>query len=102
MSGPQLTGNYLADCRLWQRSIDEQVNLNDKSVVGEAALLSLRGRVPNGSRHVIVGADSALQIPDGSSPLEEQLWPMLQYGQIRTRGWLGRLNCIGVKGNVFL
>lgn len=97
-----MSETYLEECQAWQKVISVQPNLDAKSKTGKQALRALKNRTSHGSRHVLVGADIALQIPDGTNPLEEQIWPYLQFGELKTKGWLGRLYCVGMKDDVLL
>jgi hypothetical protein len=102
MSETEFTENYLADCRIWQKMISAQPTMEAKNHVGKEAFRALRNRTFNNSRHVIVRGDVALQIPDGTNQLEQRLWPILQYGEVQTRGWLGRLYCVPMKDDMVL
>ncbi|PIZ61912.1 hypothetical protein COY17_03380 [Candidatus Saccharibacteria bacterium CG_4_10_14_0_2_um_filter_52_9] len=102
MAETEITGNYLTDCRIWQKIISGMDTRAAKAIAGRQALGALRNRTSHDSRNVILSADAALQIPDGTNPTEETLWPYLQYGEMQTRGWLGRLFCVPMKKDVLL
>lgn len=88
--------NYLEACQAWQEVINAQQSIEDKNAAGDEALRHLSGQTFQGTRQVVVDGETALYLPDGTSP-EEQVWPFMQFERIISRGWLGRLNYVRMR-----
>lgn len=91
--------NYLEECQGWQKAINSEPTLAGKNIAIQTAFHTLKGRTFHNAhkRNVIVQGDTALQIPDGTSSVEERIYPVIRYGKVLTEGWLGRLYCVNMK-----
>lgn len=89
----------LETCRAWQEVINSQETVEAKDEAGAEAQKKLREETFEGTRKVIVRGETALFVPDGSDHLEEEIWPVVQFSRIATRGWLGRPNYVRLGEN---
>jgi hypothetical protein len=102
MSEVAVAQNYLEACQAWQEVISAQPTIDAKEEAGQEALLALANQTFYSDRRVIVSGATALYLPDKTGGLEEKIWPYMQFGEICTRGWLGRLNYIQMRDECFL
>lgn len=102
MSDIAVAHDYLEACKTWQTIINAEGTMDGKQAAGRAALEGLKNQTFHDTRRVIVGGEAALYLPDGTSGLEEQIWPLMQFGEVVTRGWLGRLNFVALGKEAFL
>ena len=95
-------GDYLQACQGWQGVINAESTIAGKNAAGDEAVRTMSGRTFHDDRRVIVAGEAAIYLPDGSSDLEEKIWPYMQFGELKTSGWLGRLNYIQMREEAFL
>ena len=93
---------FLETCRGLQEIIDAQDSREDQNAAGLEAVQQIGSKTPFETRMVILGGEAALALPDKTDPLEEQIRPVVQYGQLITRGRFGRPNFIRLKDEAFL
>lgn len=102
MANMYIANNYLESCKGWQEVINAQASAEAQMEAATAAQKALGKETFYDCRHVIVRGEVALFVPDNSDPLEEQVWPLVQFDQIATRGWLGRPSLVKIKSNTSL
>jgi len=79
---------YLESCLGWQELISAQPTPDAQDAAGDEAQRKLAKETPHGVRKIIVRGEEALFAPDGSDPDAEQIWPLVRFSGIATRGWL--------------
>lgn len=94
--------DYLETCQGWQKVINALPDLEAKQKAGREAMVNLNSPARYDGRQVIVKAQSALFIPDGTGGFDEQLYPLVQFGELTARGWLGRLSYVKMRKEGFL
>lgn len=102
MSELAVAHDYLEACQFWQEILNAQESVAEKMQAGREAMSSLSDQTFYDTRKVIVGADAAMFLKDGVTGLDQEIWPNVQFGEMKTRGWLGRLTTFGLKNQVFI
>lgn len=102
MSELVVANNYLEACQIWQGIINSQPTVKAKDEAGREALNALKNQTYLGTRKLILGGDAAMFFPDGIDTLDESMWPIMQFGEIKAHGWLGRLSYKRIKEEAFI
>ena len=90
-SESSVANDFLVACRGWQEVVNAQSTMEAKDEAGDYARQSLsQDHRFHGASKVIVKAETALMMPDGTSG-EEAIWTVLQFDELRVVGDLGRL-----------
>jgi hypothetical protein len=97
-----VASNHLETCKGWQEVISAQTTVKAKDEAGRAALDSLKGQTYFGTRKLILDGDASLFFPDGVDRLEEEICPVMQFGETTAQGWLGRLTYKRIKQEGFI
>lgn len=90
MSALVVASNHLEACRAWQEIIAAQSTVQAKDAAGSEAVHALKDQTHLGTRKLIVAGDVSMFFPDGIDRSEEETRPVIQFGETKAQGWLGR------------
>jgi hypothetical protein len=102
MAEQKRVNDYLTLCQSWQTAINRQTTTDAKRITVTEAFNALKNQTFHGSRKVVVHGEGVMYVPDGVAPLEEALWPRMQFREVQTEGWLGRLYALPHKNEFTL